>query len=209
MTTASEDCPTTLERTSTAGTPTDIPAPDSPTAMNSSTGESPTGPLPQPTAFEPIESDDPALALERDHPTFERATISLILQLLPEEGPHGRQVFAAVKSHNLPPVTALLQLHDIMPLPQPVQGLLHTWQAHLPTALSERRTNRAKQAEEKRRDEAARQAKQTVKKATPQGSRPSIKRTKDDPPPVKTPTEPAGSAHEAQGPAADPQAQLF
>lgn len=208
MTTASEDCPATLERTSTAGTPTDIPASDTPTAMNSSAGEQPTGPLPQPTASEPLESDDPALSLERDHPNFERATISLILQLLPEEGPHGRLVFAAVKSHNLPPVTALLQLHDIMPLPQPLQGLLHCWQAHLPTALAERRTNRAKQAEEKRRHEADRQAKQTVKKATPPGSRPSMKQTKEDPP-VKTPTEPAGTAHEAQGPAPDPQAQLF
>lgn len=109
--------------------------------------------------------EDPVLSLERDATDFEKATITVVLQLLPEDGhDEGRFVLLGVKSHNLPPLTITRRYAQLMPLPEEVAQLLTKWESHYREALAARTCKRAadkakekaKEEERKRKQEESR-----------------------------------------------------
>lgn len=134
------------------------------------------------------ESEEATDSLERDHPSFSDATISLIMQLLPEDGhPEGRLVLIAVKSHNLPPLISTQRMGTFSPLSPSVTTLLQQWETSLPEALSQRTLTRAKEREVQRLKEAERKAQRTVAK------RPDHKKP-EKPKPTPTRTATAGTS---------------
>lgn len=147
--------------------------------------------------------DNSVPVLERDHPSFEGATISVILQLLPkDQDPNGRLVLAAVKSHNLPPVTTMVRLNTLTPLPDCLQKLLSDWQNTLSSALRKRNEDRTSKAQRKKAEEAQRK----VHKSTTQPKKKTAI-------PVGSPTAPATTSQPVttlnQRTHVEPQAQLF
>lgn len=129
------------------------------------------------------DSDEVTSALERDHPSFSRATISVIIQLLPEDGDvEGRLALIAVKSHNLPALMATQRLGTLGPFPSPITTLLQQWDTALPEALSQRALARAQEQERQRLKEEKRKAQQAATK------RPNIKKT-EKPRPTQTRTD--------------------
>lgn len=150
-------------------TPPTDPSPTAATEPNPSLAN------PDLTESEEAGPNTPIEALERDHPSFEKATISLIIQLLPQdEHPDGRVVLLAVKSHNLTPKATTVRLNAITPLPAPLLRLLEQWKESLPNALLARSTQRAQakaKAEQEERDrkakaEAAKQRQKDDKKSS-------------------------------------------
>ena len=103
--TSEETIATPPEDVAHAISPTPLPSVADPTAVA-------TAPLAAPAADdnqkEEEDDEDVMSSLERDHPSFAQATISLIVQLLPEDGhADGRLALIAVKSHNLIPLTTM------------------------------------------------------------------------------------------------------
>ena len=151
-------------------------------------------------------NEDIFSSLERDHPTFSKATISLIVQFLPEDGhPEGRLALIAVKSHNLPPMTTVQRMATLAPLPYPLTTLLQQWENALPEALSQRALSRAKEQEAKRLKEAEQKSQRAAAK------RPDSKITEK---PKPTPTRTAHPTPTAETPSTGPvptasQADLF
>lgn len=111
------------------------------------------------------DDEDPVLSLERDATDFEKATITVVLQLLPEDGhDEGRLVLLGVKSHNLPPLTITRRYAQLSPLPEELAQLLTKWESHYREALAARTSKRAadkakekaKEEERKRKQEESR-----------------------------------------------------
>ena len=208
MSTVLEEAPTTTpEPTVTSQESTETPPALPATTVDqpvpaSSPGSSTT------TTEEDLHDDDPVGSLERDHPSFERATVSLILQLLPEDGhPDGRLILAAVKSHNLPPLTTLVRLDSISPLPGSLHSLLNNWQKQLAEALSRRTAERAMQAEKTRREAAERKAAQAARTSVPAKRVQRSKMSKRAKPPVAKTSRGTAQTHSATPP--EPQRHLF
>jgi hypothetical protein len=132
------------------------------------------------------------MSLERDSLTYEQATLSVHLQLLPEDNhPEGRPVIIGVRSHNLPPMMQTCRAAALLPLPDALEQLLTKWKSHYPTAMDARQRSRdeerlqAQAKEAKRKNEAERrkadlQSRQAAKTHKPKATTPST--------PTKTPT---------------------
>ena len=147
----------------------------------------PGGNVPPPAVTEDHQNNDDSeevtSSLERDHPSFSKATISVIIQLLPEDGHvEGRLALIAVKSHNLAPLMTMQRLGTLGPFPSPVTMLLQQWDTALPEALSQRALARAQEQEVQRLKEAERKAQRATTK------RPDIKKT-EKPRPTHTRTD--------------------
>jgi hypothetical protein len=159
--------------------PTPLPSVADPTAVA-------TAPLAAPAADDNQKEDDDEdvmSSLERDHPSFAQATISLIVQLLPEDGhADGRLALIAVKSHNLIPLTTMHRMGTLETLPHPLSTLLQQWDTTLPEALSQRALARAQEQEVQRLKEVERKAQRAATK------RPDIKKT-EKPKPNHTRTD--------------------
>ena len=194
------------EVTPTSETPistssTDTTTPDTQALIPSSTCSSPD------TTEEGEEdlNENHSLSLERDHPSFENATLSLIIQLLPNDHhADGRLALIAVKSHNLPPLTMMHRLGPLTTFPSPCQNLLHQWSQALPHAITDRLAQRAKAREDARVKDAERKAQRTAAKRSevkrPDKTKPSMTTASASSSPVTSPPT---------APAAAPQAQLF
>jgi hypothetical protein len=181
---AVDQTPTTTEHTTSAPLdnithdhdPTPVPVADA----------TPGGNVPPPTVTEDHQdhdSEEVTSSLERDHPSFSKATISVIIQLLPEDGHvEGRLALIAVKSHNLAPLMTMQRLGTLGPFPSPVTMLLQQWDTALPEALSQRALARAQEQEVQRLKEVERKAQRATTK------RPDIKKT-EKPRPTHTRTD--------------------
>lgn len=144
--------------------------------------------------------DDHSAAFERDHPSFNKSTISIFLQLLPEDGhPEGRLAILAVRSHNLTADTKMLRTYALGPLPNQLATMLTEWEHQLPNRLQARTEQRAKKRAEEKAKEAERKSKSAASR------KPETKKA-DKP---KSTTSPAVSSKPAQSTHAEPQAQLF
>lgn len=182
--------------------PTPLPSVADPTAVA-------TAPLAATTADDnqkEEDDEDVMSSLERDHPSFAQATISLIVQLLPEDGhADGRLALIAVKSHNLTPLTTMHRMGTLETLPHPLSTLLQQWGTALPEALSQRALARAKEQEAKQLKEAEQKSQRAAAK------RPDSKKTEK---PKPTPTRTAHPTPIAETPSTGPvptasQADLF
>lgn len=195
-----EQPPTTEETIATppedvahAISPTPLPSVADPTAVA-------TAPLAATTADDnqkEEDDEDVMSSLERDHPSFVQATISLIVQLLPEDGhADGRLALIAVKSHNLTPLTTMRRMGTLETLPHPLSTLLQQWGTALPEALSQRALARAKEREVERLKDAERKAQRAATKRPdikkPEKPTPAATRTASPPPTSATPPTPTG-----------------
>ena len=181
---AVDQTPTTTEHTTSAPLdnithdhdPTPVPVADA----------TPGGNVPPPTVTEDHQdhdSEEVTSSLERDHPSFSKSTISVIIQLLPEDGHvEGRLALIAVKSHNLAPLMTMQRLGTLGPFPSPVTMLLQQWDTALPEALSQRALARAQEQEVQRLKEVERKSQRATTK------RPDIKKT-EKPKPNHTRTD--------------------
>lgn len=116
---------------------------DEQTATPPITEESSPTPESNITDDEDEEAEDPILSLERDSPQFKKATISLFIQLLPDDGhPEGRTTLLAVKSHNLPPLTVTRRFLQIGSLPHELETLLTRWEQYFAGATAARQEKR-------------------------------------------------------------------
>lgn len=144
--------------------------------------------------------DDHSAAFERDHPSFNKSTISVFFQLLPDDGhTDGRLAILAVRSHNLTADTKMLRTHALGPLPNQLTTMLTEWEHQLPNRLQARTEQRAK----KRAEEKAKEAERKSKSAASRKPEPK----KADKP--KSTTSPAVSSGPVQSTHAEPQVQLF
>jgi len=160
---------------------------------------------------EEIDADYPVISLERDATEFDKATITVVLQLLPHDGhADGRPVLLGVKSHNLPPLTSTRRLAQISPLPEELTQLLTRWEHHYREALTARSHKRAadkarekaKEEERTRKQEEARRNAKSKPVTKTQASRTVSTSTA-----AATPASPEGVA--APQPEAAPQSTLF
>ncbi len=148
-----------------------------------------------------IDPDDHNAAFERDHPSFNKSTISVFLQLLPDDGhTDGRLAILAVRSHNLTADTKMLRTHALGPFPNQLTTMLTEWEHQLPNRLQARTELRAKKRAEEKAKEAERKSKSAASR------KPEPKKVDHKP---KSTTSPAVSSGPAQSTHAEPQAQLF
>ena len=192
--TSEESIATPPENVAHAISPTPLPSVADPTAVA-------TAPLAAPAADEnqkeEDDDEDVMSSLERDHPSFAQATISLIVQLLPEDGhADGRLALIAIKSHNLTPLTTMHRMGTLETLPHPLSTLLQQWGTALPEALSQRALTRAKEREVERLKDAERKAQRAATKRPdikkPEKPTPTATRTASPPPTSATPPTPTG-----------------
>ena len=138
---------------------------------------------------------------------FDRCTIQIGLQLLPDDGdPAGRAVVVGVRNHTDAPIVVLTRLATLEPLPQLVNELLNRLRAELPERKTAREEAAArKKAEEeaaKARREAVRpkskanSAKPVPKKVNPLDQSPESGPTPSSTPVVTAPTFDAPKASE-------------
>jgi hypothetical protein len=138
---------------------------------------------------------------------FDRCTIQIGLQLLPDDGdPAGRAVVIGVRNHADAPIVALTHLATLGPLPQIVTDLLDRLRADLPVRqrASEQAAARKKAEEEasRARREAARSrpkvsnAKPAPKKVNPLDQAPESGPTAPSAPVVTAPAFDAPKATE-------------
>lgn len=215
-----DESPTTTDQHQSESTPIPTVPPEAPAA------ESPAPPLVSDASAAPataeetreaaeededVDSDDPVISLERDATEFDKATITVVLQLLPHDGhADGRLVLLGVKSHNLPPLTSTRRLAQISPLPEELTHLLTRWEQHYREALTARTQQRAadkakekvKEEERKRKqEEARRHAKSKPAAQAPQTRTASTSKAGAAPAPPPAVTAPQ--------PEAAPQSTLF
>ena len=158
-----------------------------------------------------IDADDPVSSLEHDATEFDKATITVVIQLLPHDGhADGRVALLGVKSHNLPPLTSTRRLAQLGPLPNELTQLLTRWEHHYREALTARTHKRAadKAKENAKEEERTRKQEEARRNAK---SKPAAKapqtRTGSMPAAATTPVPPV--AVPDPQPAAAPQSTLF
>jgi hypothetical protein len=116
------------------------------------------------------DEQDPIVSLEQDSDDFQRATISIVMTLLPtDRHPDGRLTLIGVRSHNLPPQLTTARFNDLLPLPDSLSQALTRWEQTFPAALTARKTQRdARAAEQQTRSleqEKKREAERQARKA--------------------------------------------
>jgi len=123
---------------------------------NAELGEDETG---DSTASVPVPARREA-AVEEPY-DFDRCTIQIGLQLLPDDGdPAGRPVTVGVRNHADAPIVVLTRLSTLGPLPQIVTELLDRLRADLPVR---QRASEEAAARKKAEDEAARARREAAK----------------------------------------------
>ena len=140
------------------------------------------------------DEEDPIAGLENDSDDFQRATISIVMTLLPTDHHHdGRLTLIGVRSHSLPPHLTTARFNDLLPLPESLSQALSRWEQTFSAAVAARNTQRdtkaaerqAKTLEQEKRREAERQArktkvaKPTATKAPPVAPKPKPAREQD------------------------------
>lgn len=140
------------------------------------------------------DEQDPIVSLEQDSNDFQRATISIVMTLLPtDRHPDGRLTLIGVRSHNLPPQLTTARFNDLLPLPESLSQALSRWEETFSAALTARKTQRdakaaeqqARTVEQEQKREAERQArkskaaKPTAAKAPPVAQKPKPAREQD------------------------------
>ena len=140
------------------------------------------------------DEQDPIVSLEQDSNDFQRATISIVMTLLPtDHHPDGRLTLIGVRSHSLPPHLTTARFNDLLPLPESLSQALSRWEQTFSAAVAARNTQRdtkaaerqAKTLEQEKRREAERQArktkvaKPTATKAPPVAPKPKPAREQD------------------------------
>jgi len=154
-------------------------------------------PAPPPPRLEEEDDEDeqdPIASLEQDSNDFQRATISIVMTLLPtDHHPDGRLTLIGVRSHSLPPHLTTARFNDLLPLPESLSQALSRWEQTFSAAVAARNTQRdtkaaerqAKTLEQEKRREAERQArktkvaKPTATKAPPVAPKPKPAREQD------------------------------
>ena len=116
------------------------------------------------------DEEDPIAGHENDSDDFQRATISIVMTLLPtDHHPDGRLTLIGVRSHSLPPHLTTARFNDLLPLPESLSQALTRWEQTFPAALAARKTQRdAKAAEQQTRSleqEKKREAERQARKA--------------------------------------------
>lgn len=163
----------------------------------------PAPPSPEIETDEEDDETDPgdhSAALERDHPSFNKSTISVFLQLLPDDGhADGRLAILAVRSHNLTADTKMLRTHALGPLPNQLATMLTEWEYQLPNRLQARTEQRAKKRAEEKAKEAERKSKSAAAR------KPEPKKVEKP----KSTTHAAAPSGPVPSPLTEPQAQLF
>ncbi|HMU29178.1 MAG TPA: hypothetical protein PKD43_03720, partial [Nitrospira sp.] len=85
-------------------------------------------PAPPPPRLEEEDDEDeqdPIASFEQDSNDFQRATISIVMTLLPtDHHPDGRLTLIGVRSHNLPPQLTTARFNDLLPLPESLSQAL-------------------------------------------------------------------------------------
>lgn len=140
------------------------------------------------------DEEDPIASLENDSDDFQRATISIVMTLLPtDHHPDGRLTLIGVRSHSLPPHLTTARFNDLLPLPESLSQALSRWEETFSAALTARKTQRdakaaeqqARTVEQEQKREAERQArkskaaKPTAAKAPPVAQKPKPAREQD------------------------------
>ncbi len=143
---------------------------------------------------------------------FDRCTIQIGLQLLPDDGdPAGRAVVIGVRNHVDAPIVTLTRLATLGPLPQVVTGLLDRLRAELP----ERKIAKEEAAARKKAEEEAAKARREAAKAKPKPdtAKPTPKKVKglaQAPEPGPTPpSAPTIATPTFDAPQASEQISLF
>jgi len=153
-----------------------------------------------PTATDDDDLDDAdnrdavTASLETDALDFNKATISIHLQLLPhDDHTEGRPVILGIRSHHLTPITMTIRAGSLLPLPQPIADLLEQWKGHYLNALDVRTTVRKQQlAKDKARQakhEEERKRRREEQKQKPHKPKPQVPRD------TKTTTPPKDNAN--------------
>jgi hypothetical protein len=143
---------------------------------------------------------------------FDRCTIQIGLQLLPDDGdPAGRPVVVGVRNHADAPIVALTRLSTLGPLPQLVTELLDRLRAELP----ERKIAKEEAVARKKAEEETTKARREAAKAKPKSdtAKPAPKKVKGlAQAPESSPTAPSALAVTAptfDAPQASEQISLF
>jgi hypothetical protein len=98
---------------------------------------------------------------------FDRCTIQIGLQLLPDDGdPAGRPVVVGVRNHADAPIVTLTRLATLGPLPQLVAEMLDCLRAELPA----RKTAKEEAAARKKAEQDAARARREAAKSKPKSS---------------------------------------
>jgi hypothetical protein len=109
------------------------------------------------------EDVDDRCEIEKQPYDFDRCTVQIAIQLLPDEGNvNGRRVVVGVRSHLDAPILRVVRLNELGALPPVVNELLDALKAELPT-----REQAAREAFEKKKEEKA------IRKATVTASKTS------------------------------------
>ena len=170
-------------------------------------------PAPPPPRLEEEDDEDeqdPIASLEQDSNDFQRATISIVMTLLPtDHHPDGRLTLIGVRSHNLPPQLTTARFNDLLPLPESLSQALTRWEQTFPAALTARKTQRDERAamqqttslEQEKKREAERQARKSKVAKPPAAKATSVA-------PTHKPDREQHS-HDSHSNTALPQAGLF
>lgn len=120
-------------------------------------------------AATPDEEDeqDPVASLENDSHNFQRATISLVITLLPHDNhPDGRLTLIGVRSHNLTPHMTTARFNDLLPLPESVSQALAHWERTFSLSLATRKEQRLTKAAEEQAKNRERENKREEERQT-------------------------------------------
>ena len=129
------------------------------------------------------EEQDPVASLENDSQDFQRATISLVITLLPQDNhPDGRLTLIGVRSHNLTPHMTSARFNDLLPLPESVSQALEHWERTFALALATRKDQRLTKAAEEQAKNREREKKREEERQTRKVK--SVKPTAVKAPPV-------------------------
>ena len=122
---------------------------------------------------------DPKSVLEQQPYEFEKCTIQIAIQLLPDDGDaKGRPILLGLRSHLDAPIVQMLRLSELEPVPLALLALIEQLKSELPT-----REQAAKERLAKAQEEALR--KNQMVKAS--GKRGKTTSAKPEPPPAPAP----------------------
>lgn len=114
------------------------------------------------------ESDtDERSGIEKQPYEFDRCTIQIAIQLLPDDGDaNGRRIIVGVRSHLDAPILKVVRLNELGVLPPIVNELLDALKAELPT-----REQAAREAFEKKKEEKAKRKATVTASKTSRGKK--------------------------------------
>ena len=115
------------------------------------------------------QAEDRRSDIERQPYEFEKCTVQIAIQLLPNDGDaNGRQVVVGVRSHQDAPILRLMRWSELGALPLTVMGLVEQLQAELPAREqgARERVEKEKEAQARRHTKASPAKEATTAKPT-------------------------------------------